>query len=245
MNKFIISLSFIVLLSSIAFAEEVIVIDSNDSNYPVGKKIDISSTAIKIAATSALKLISQKGEIIKLNGPHDGIFNIPKNPEKENNKLFAAVAKLADTKEKDMRSMGMVRASPPQAVADFHLLSIEGNSNQCIIDLTKAKFFRQNSQEQISVEITEEVNGSDANKKTAQKHTLEWEENNQYLSIPKNLNLQDGHLYRIRVAGTNISKKITFHISNSNSTSTNDKILEWLVEKGCTLQAESFLKNFY
>ncbi len=225
-----ITLAIVLGLSSVAAsASTLIVIDSRAAGLKAGQKID-SNTPITLKEGERVTVIGPDGKSITLRGKFAGL---PLGKTPTTSDPTRALAALISTRNARTSSVGVVRgATDAAALPDPWLIDISRAGERCLKAGGKPVWWRPD--------------GSKAQKFTVLPvdrswiADFEWNAGETMMGVPDLATFDEQTIFVMRVEDQEFPVSINIVPSDLE----NDLILaSWMLEKGCTQQADALLKT--
>ncbi len=227
---------WLVLLTSTVTASQLIVFESNVSEYTIGSTVDINEN-IKLKSGQKLELIAPNGTIVKLNGPHNKpAFSDAKNKSKG---IAKALQLLLTTDNINTKDMGVTRDSTDVIrsaekfgwVPEAWVVDINRDGDYCVKEDELIRLWRTDTQSG-TLKLTMD------NYFEAQKNILE---NESYISVPQEMPVVDGGKYQFSIDKHQVNT--TIHVVPKTVTSV-PVTAAWMRKVGCIAQAIAMLRDY-
>lgn len=223
--QFTLTVAFI--LNTAAIAAELVVISSNSPSYTPGSILDGSSETI-LAKGETLTLVTQQGKILKLQGPYQGKPHPVTGDSK--NSLLESLSKIVTESEEAAALAVFRRANKKRGPWSIR---VNKNGTYCLVDQTSTTLWRPKPLSSSNLEITHVADDISVN--------VNWEEGQETLSWPANLQLEDNVLYKLSIQDQ-IPTEILVRVLPSDMKLDAYRII-WMSEAGCTKQTRALLES--
>ncbi len=225
------------MMTSLALAADIIVLQSNTPNYLPGKILS-SGTIIELADGDELMLASESGALT-LTGPYSG------PPEKadsaDEQSVLKALDELLGKGSADTGDLGVIRASagddsvglcedaPPEA---WSLAIVSGE--RCVPAHDTVSFWRGDASQDSTLLVKRIATGEEAE--------LSWASGEHSILWPESLEQANGETFSVRHAADIRSKNVTL-IKMPDGIDSEVQTIAWLAAQGCTCQAQKIYDN--
>jgi hypothetical protein len=231
------------LAASVARAEEFVVIDASGSDKPIGT-VFASGAVVTVPDHGRLVLLGASGQVVSLTGPFEGVPSA-KPAGSANNRVFAAIASLVHTDQKET-TPGAVRSTEDPAIArikwridsaktltDVLAIDTSNGGETCLYDLTSVRLIRKPSSRPSKVTIHDRNGGALA--------AIPWPQDAASLPWPAQVPIADGASYLIELEGQAALVKTTIHLLSESSSATSVERVAQLADRGCKDQGRLLL----
>ncbi|OYX37849.1 MULTISPECIES: hypothetical protein [unclassified Sphingomonas] len=217
------------LCSAAASASTLIVIDSRAPGLKAGQKID-SNTPITLKEGERVTVIGPDGKSITLRGKFSGL-PLGKTPVASD--PGRALAALINTRNARTSSVGVVRgATDAAALPDPWLIDISRAGERCLKAGGKPIWWRPDAKQSQKFTVLPVDRSWVAD--------FEWNAGESMMAVPELAAFDSQTIFVMRVEDQEFPVSINIVPSDLE----NDLILaSWMLEKGCTQQADALLKT--
>lgn len=217
------------LCSAAASASTLIVIDSRAPGLKTGQKID-SNTPITLKEGERVTVIGPDGKSITLRGKFSGL-PLGKTPVATD--PGRALAALINTRNARTSSVGVVRgATDAAALPDPWLIDISRAGERCLKAGTQPVWWRPDAKQSQKFTVLPVDRSWVAD--------FEWNAGESMMAVPELAAFDTQTIFVMRVEEQEFPVSINIVPSDLE----NDLILaSWMLEKGCTQQADALLKT--
>lgn len=214
-------------MASCAHAAPLVVAESRGVAWRIGKQID-GNQRIHLVQGQHLTLVSESGDIVRLNGPYDGA---PSASSGGGGSTFTAIQELF-TGGPRLGDTGASRGNAPQSLPEPWLIDTDVAGRACLPEGAKAILWRSQAGRSVAVTLRPS-DGSWFGK-------FDWPAGQNRLPLPEQWALVDEGTYIVSVGG--VESAITVY--RIPTTLTNDRMRAgWMYERGCEIQAAALWKS--
>jgi hypothetical protein len=224
------AMALLAATSSAAWASELVVIASTDSEIGVGSVLD-GGRAIQLAEGNSVTLVSSDGRTLKLQGPYSG--RPDPTPEAGDSGLLDALSDIVKPAEKDVSTAGIMRASL-YAPREPWVIDSGQSGAHCVISGRPALLWRPIAIGAASAALKADGGQSDG------PSGFTWQDGSYTAPWPAGLPLADGATYQLVFAVTGTTQRLSIHQVPGGLDSDVSRAV-WMHERGCTAQAKALL----
>jgi hypothetical protein len=215
-----------VLIAAQASAAELVVVEARGLTLKAGQTVD-DRQKLTLQAGDELTLVDERGSVIKVRGPFDGL---PASGKGSSIDISNALAALSPGGAKN--AVGVVRANKVEATTlpDPWVIDVTHSGEACVRPGTPMVFWRQQSSNPATLRI--------APASGAWHAESDWPAGASVLSAPAMLPIVDGLDYSFDLGGETATVTVV-HVPASLRT---DRMrAAWMLEKNCVSQAKALV----
>ena len=228
----------VICLSPIAFASELVVLESTSPDYQAGEILD-SEIQIVLDEDGDVTLIAEDGTFIHLTGPFVGVPSLDEIQDASG--VLDALGRLVGSAESTAVDIGGVRGDEDrddflaQEVDDTRTspwtLHTDITGAQCVIaDAQEVMYWRENSGSSEELQVKHIASGNNV--------SVEWKAGDNTVTWPGALTLVADEMYLLRLGDelqstTLLVREIPAAVNNEGAA-----IVAFLAAKGCIAQAK-------
>jgi len=212
-----------------AAANDYVVISSNVSALSPGKTVAASET-LNIPTLRKVVLVNASGLTVVLKGPYNGKPGAP--AKGGSSKLVTALASLVKTTQKDLSSIGAIRAANIKTFRDAMMVNISETGDYCKTSKAPPELTRYQSESARQVTVTSAQDGK--------KVDLNWKKGQKSILWPTQINYQAGATYLVQQEGKD-SRTMLVAREVSGNFATKIHLIMAVAQKGCLEQAKMLL----
>lgn len=223
----------IVLSPALAFAEPLVVIaaTSDDKALQPGAILE-TGTHVDLPKGSSLTLLSQGGQIVKLDGPlSKSLVTSEDSDQAPERKWTTALSTIADVVSKKVERSNVVGSSRDtdtplgDAEPDFWVLTVDSSGHRCLHS-GGSDLWRKNASERLLIDLRSQEE---------QAKGLIWDAGANRMKLPQKF-VKDGTLVVMKVDQQ--PRRFNIHVlPDQLSADRLGDVLHWMFAKGCNRQA--------
>lgn len=224
------------LLLTRAQAAELIVLETNSSQYQAGQALD-STAPLTLSDEQFLVLASEDGMLRRIEGPHVGLPGDAGERPSESS-LRRAIAQLLGATSSEPGRLGGTRTlelagAPSDTRPQPWLIHAEQSGNQCVLRDGDVELWREETTDDVRAEVVEVTSGRSAE--------LRWAGSAATASWPFDTAPADNGIYLVRPVNEIKSVPIKVHTLAPELADQGWSTVAWLAARGCVQQARLVL----
>ncbi len=228
---------FAVLAISPAWANKILVLESDGVNdFAAGRTFDGGKT-ISVPAAARLVLMDERGVAVTIKGPYTGVPGGGSGGATGPSFLdrLAAIVK-SPTAGDSHPAPGATRSMTPVAVLpNMWALDVTATGSACVRRGEDAVLWRPQPRPATSISFTRRTANAGA------PVTKPWRINDPTLPWPNELPLDEGTSYVVTLDTSTTQHILTVHVAPTTDSET--ATLDWMASAGCTAQAKALLSD--
>lgn len=232
--KYFVGLSVAVVMAMASWtsavnAKDFVVLSSNVKALTPGKTVS-ADKALKIPSRRRVVLVNASGRTVVLKGPYKGKPGAP--AKGGSSKLVTALASLVRTTQKDLSSVGAIRAAGIKTFKEAMMVNISETGDYCSASKAAPELTRYRSETAKKVTMTSANDGK--------KVVLTWKKGTASMPWPNEIPYTPGATFLIQQEGKDSRTMLVARKISGNFSSKVHFIMA-IAEKGCMEQAKMLL----
>lgn len=240
-HRLAVAIVMILLASSIAQADQLVVLESNVAALKPGQVLD-ASKPLQIAAGNRLTLVGEDGKVVKLEGPFSGqpstVHGSDGDPA-----MVQALSRLFASSQPSSTSWGTFRGA--EAAATFRnvgglsidasplwSVNVRRSETGCVVANEAPALWRPDTGEELTVVLLHLSTGNEAE--------ITFAADQQSAAWPAAVPILDGGEYAVREARNTWERKLQLRVIPSQQ-ETPVQRAAWMSDAGCMRQARAQL----
>lgn len=220
-----------VTLASLAFAAEMVVIESTAPELAPGQTID-GAEPLKIPAGAMVVLIAEDGQHVRLKGPYSGVPDA--RSTSGGSSLLGSLSRLLTGPSKGSASLAVMRTPKPKDLPEPWLINVERTGDHCVKQSAAKVLWRQRASRFETLTLKALPEGS--------KASVPWHRGESRTAWPDELPLAHEAQYLARLSGSMAARKLTMHMAPKDLP-TAAHYAAWMADRGCSAQAKAMLSS--
>lgn len=213
--------------ASVAYAGELVVIDSNAPDLSPGEVLD-GAKPLELAPGTAVTVVTDDGRVRSIEGPFSGIPFAGEESEPGGNALVRSLSRLIGGKTPKPHEPGMMRGERLVGRPDAWSIDVIRSGAHCVSDRTGALLWRPIGVKAETLTIRRQPWG--------EKVSVDWPAGTNSLIWPKALPLENGGQYLIRLSSRISGTKLVVYVVPTKLP-TDAHLAAWMADLGCNEQA--------
>jgi hypothetical protein len=225
---------FGILMAGPTEAAKLVVVSSTVPELVPGQVID-GTSSINVGAGQSVSIVAPGIEPVAIEGPfsgapesRDGLIGLPEQEQDAINELASLF--VEDTSEDGKRAIRR-RGKGPKNAWD---LNVAVAGNHCIRPTKDFQMWRPNAGQSAQLSIKDLA--------TKKRFKTTWPAKESYMSWPKEVKVEDGATYLLKVKGATLASKLQVHIVPKKFPTTTARVV-WMSKHGCKYQAKRMISR--
>lgn len=231
---------FASLFTSVAWAMQAVVLESNDKAFPPGTRLQ-ADAVLNVGKSGVLTVVAENGTMKTIRGPYRGAWLIANESIDDFENVKAALGRILTARSEDSSTLGTVRRLGSStkwlrahANHGWNVLSAEHDGAQCIVPNQAVQMLRQNADGAESALLR---------KSDLAYQPINWSENAAFAFWPASVPVRNEGIYLLRRNGSSIPYRLKIiELAPGFMQSAPVYQLAILLAHNCTVQA-SLLKH--
>lgn len=222
------------LLVGQAYAANMVIIHSNNTQlFPEGQILD-SQQALNVPADTEISLVFNSGDAKTIVGPYQGSVQPPNNAAESDN----VAIKLASIIQSGQLNQPKLRPAISETPKDVWYVDVSTHKRQYCVARDNVTLWRPQSESQNAGDL------SIKNKSSGEQSTSVWPARKSTLKWPSDLPVVYGSTYTVELntRGHSKFKKLVLYQLPNNLPTKSHKVV-WMVGRGCIPQANMLLAS--
>jgi len=211
----------------VANAGEMVVIDSNAPGLSPGAILD-GSKPLELAPGTAVTVVTGDGRVKSLKGPFSGVPFAGEESAPGGSALIRSLSALIGGKAPNTGELGMMRGERLVGRPDAWSIDVIRSGAHCVTDRSHALLWRPIGVTSETLTIRRQPWG--------ERVSVDWPAGTNSLIWPKNLPLEHGGQYLIRLSSRISGAKLVVYVVPANLP-TDAHLAAWMADLGCNEQA--------
>jgi hypothetical protein len=217
----------VLFAAAVAGAGEMVVIDSDAPGLMPGEILD-GSKPLEIAPGTAVTVVAGDGRVKSLKGPFSGVPFAGEESAPGGSALIRSLSRLIGGKSPKTGELGMMRGERLVGRPDAWSIDIIRSGAHCVTDRSHAVLWRPSGVTAETVTIRRQPWG--------EKVSVDWPAGTNSLIWPKDLPLENGGQYLVRLSSRISGTKMVVYVVPANLP-TDAHLAAWMADLGCNEQA--------